>query len=230
MVKFLCTFSLLTVFCFYAKARCGGGSANGMLKERFTGCDSGFLDRLTNHPEIYKAVLDSCVNGGCSLFLTPECREVYKSALSEHESLIATTAKQYNCKDSGPYNSNSNASSSSPNDHCKWVSRRTVDLHCGGGDKSTNICGVGGRAVCAGEVVCNKQFGVSDGKTKKLEPYPPGIYSLSCLSRTGRCQNISMDECMSDRHTSIYDEEIHYHQSIRPAIEKIRPKNTRSVQ
>ena len=250
MVKFLCTFSLLTVFCFYAKARCGRESANRMLEKRFTECDSGFLGHLTNYPEISKAVTNSCLtNSGCSSVLTPRCEKAYKSALSEHEFLIDETAKQFNCTDSGPpYNSNaakcSNNSANgvktkcfftqqkntfSPNDNCKWISRHTVDLHCGGGERNTNICGVGG-AVCAGEVVCNEQFSVSDSKTNKLETYQPDVYSVSCLSKTGRCEDTSMDECMSDKDTSIYNEETRYHQSIRPAVDKISPKNTRSIQ
>ena len=92
--------------------------------------------------------------------------------------------------------------SASANASCQWLSRNTIDITCNGGTKTTNICGTrSGNSICSGKMVCSEGFALS-GVT-----YDPGMYSLTCLTPSGFCEKVSLNDCVSDQHVSTYEKE-----------------------
>jgi hypothetical protein len=92
-------------------------------------------------------------------------------------------------------------------DVCYWSSRQTLEMNCGQPTGATkperNLCGAGGRSICSGSVTCTEKFDQKNpGMFDKLVERPAGEYAISCLSKSGSCDDKGrgprISECMSD--------------------------------
>ncbi len=204
-----------------ALARCNGNYGDHLIKYRYDcGSDesnSSLLETL-HKSEKYESTFNQVsliCSGGCysAMFnakLRPECDAQYAEAFSKAKFEVPT-----NCKDKGsfikpavtaaPATTGTAQNTKNPDDVCFWSSRSTIDMKCGLSTKDTNICGSGGRAICAGQIVCTERVESSG------DVFEPGEYSMSCLSKSGYCdekgKGPSISTCMKDNAVEIHDGE-----------------------
>lgn len=181
-------------------AHCHEGYGDDILQKRFSGCKGDFLAAAHEDPSLkntFKGIEEVCMNG-CydAMFnptLGPDCDKKYTAALSTGSDQFASLAQKYGCTDNKTFGPPTTSG-------CYWESRVTTDLTCGG-ERNTNICGGGERSTCSGIVTCPKDFKVGGQALDK------GSYTVACLSKSGKCEDISVDECMLDPNTSTYTKE-----------------------
>jgi hypothetical protein len=198
-----------------AYGRCNGYAGSYLLSERFEGCDvNGLVESLSSDNS--RAISDICMSGCYLASMNSERRSQCDSRFTAvyDRARIGDLARRANCRDRGGWGSAGAPSAEPtpaapppraagiPENSCQWTSRNTVDLTCGAsgnaasGNRERNICGSGGRAICAGYVSCHQPF-QHEGQT-----IPAGTYGVSCLTRSGYCGRVSMSECFSDKSTS----------------------------
>ena len=227
-MKFILLSLAVSVFAVNVYGRCNGGYANHILEQRYTGCSSNesFLNEVTSIDGYYAAISGVCMDGCYSALFNPdlrsECDRKYQNALAGFSGQISAAAQRFSCNDQGPQNSRDQQSSRSIDTNCSWLTRTSTQITCGGGPANQNMCGAGGKAVCAGEILC---YGESDlgGAT-----VPPGGHRISCLSNSESCDSVTISACASDSHT-LPSAPVYYDSTLAPTVNRQRDAATRSV-
>lgn len=214
-IGFMLTLLMLVVtFPQIVFSRCNEYYADYLIKQRFVNCKVNLIDGLHNISNYDTAcgrdVAAVCMNGCYSaLFnesLKPECDRKYVNVLesSKCAKFLAEYSKSVGCTDLGKYKVSKpqeQQSSQTKKDEetpCKWDIRYTLDLTCGE-TRNTNICSKGARAICSGRILCDKNFQVDDINISS------GLHNLACLSKTGYCENIPLNDCIKDPNIEVFD-------------------------
>jgi len=221
----LLTLSVL-LFATSAYARCNANYADHLLNQRYQNCSgTSFFEDVKSIDGYYNAVAGVCADGCYSAMfnqaLIPECDRKYLNAIADFSSQISNKAAQNGCTDTGPVSINEAQPSRSIDDNCTWLARTSVELKCGGGAIGQNVCGVGGKMICTGEIVCASE---SDFSGAKL---PAGVHGLSCLSTGSDCSQVAISTCASDVHTNQPFDTTFYNRSLAPTVDRVRSEAVR---
>lgn len=189
-------------------ARCSAFIALPVLSTRYSdnNCAEKILNKIKEEKKAFYSSLSTEVcNNGCSLRPNDkDCMKQSSTALSGVQEKISAVASELGCSDGGEYRqplSQDFAQSSTPDSACYWLNREKVKVTCSNEEANTNMCGVGGQAICVGRVACTSQFELNG------TPIQAGVYSLSCLIKEGECKDITLKKCMNDRHTETVSRE-----------------------